>query len=94
MLVEELYFALLDVSAAACCDKIPGPLADTLLDVAHRMLELFRLDERAAGRFTALVLKGDAADLRRATGQLPDSSCRTCWRLITVLEYLAEIHGS
>ena len=92
MLAEELYFALLDVSAAARRDKIPGP-ARALQGVAHRTLELFWRDERAAGRFAALVLKGDAASLRRATGSLPDQSRRACWRLIGLLEYLAEIYG-
>ena len=93
MLAEELYFALLDVSAAARRDRIPGPLARTLLDAAHRCLELFRRDERAAGHFARMVLKDDAAALRRATGQLPERSRRACWRLIGLLEYLAEQYG-
>ena len=92
-IVEELYFALLDVGAAARRDRIPGPLVRTMLDVAHKSLELFRRDERAAGRFAALVLKDDAASLRRASRQLPDLSRRACWRLVAVLEYLAEIYG-
>ena len=45
MVVEEFYFTLLDISTAARCDRIPGPLARTMLDVAHKTLDLWRKDE-------------------------------------------------
>ena len=92
MLFEELYFALLDVSAAACRDKIPGPLA-TLHDMVHKNLELWRRDERAAGQFAALVLQDDDAILHRSSGKIPELSRTATWRLISCLEYLAEIYG-
>ena len=61
-----------------------------MIDIAHKMLELFRRYERAAGRFAALVLAAPT-DLCKATGQLPDMMRIACLRLIQELEYLAEL---
>ena len=64
-----------------------------MLDMAHKTLELFRCDERAADRFATLVIRDDTARLRRATAQLPELSRRACWRLTQELEYMAKIYG-
>ena len=89
-LPEELYFAMLEVGHCARRHKIPGPLAHTLIDIAHKSLELWRRDERAARRFAAMVLAGPT-NLRETTGQLPESVAIACWRLIGLLEYLASL---
>ena len=89
-LSEELYSAMLEVGHCARRHKIPGPLAHTLIDIAHKSLELWRRDERAARRFAAMVLAGPT-NLRETTGQLPESVAIACWRLIGLLEYLASL---
>ena len=91
-LPEELYFAMLEVGHCARRHKIPGPLASTMMDVAHKSLELWRRDEKAAMRGAALVLAGPTG-LREATGQLPEPVAETCWRLICLLEYMASHDG-
>ena len=93
MCAEDLYYALQDVALAARRDKIPGPLARPLLAVAHMTLELFRRDQAAAGRFAAMVLNGPT-NLRATMGQVSEDTVRACFRLIRLLEHLAEIHGS
>ena len=88
-LPEELYSAMLDLGHCARRHKIPGPLARTMVDVAQKCLELWRRDERAAKRFATGVLSGPT-NLRVSTGQLPEPVASACWRLIRLLEYLAQ----
>jgi len=88
-LPEELYFAMLEVGHCAHRHKIPGPLAYTMIDIARKSLELWRQDERAAMRFATMVLAGPT-NLRETTGQLPEPVALACWRLIQLLEYLAD----
>jgi hypothetical protein len=87
-LPEELHFAMLEVGYCARRHEIPGPLAHTMISIAHKSLELWRKDERAAMRFAAMVLAGHT-NLRLTTGQLPEPVAAACWRLIELLEYLA-----
>ena len=89
-LPEELYFAMLEVGHCARRHKIPGSLARTMIDAAQKSLELWRLDEKAATRFAALVLAGQT-NLRVTTGQLPEPVASACWRLVGLLEYLASL---
>ena len=88
MLVDELYYAMLEVGDCARQNKIPGPLARTLIDTAQRCLGLWRRDEKAAFRFARMVMAG-STDLYVATGQLPEPTRSSCWRLVRLLEYLA-----
>jgi hypothetical protein len=88
-LPEELYCAMLEVGYCARRHKIPGPLAKTMIDVAHTSLDLWRRDEKAAARFASMVLSGPT-NLRTPTGQLPEDCALACWRLITLLEYIAD----
>ena len=91
-LPEELYSAMLEIGFCAQRHKIPGPLAHTMIDIAQKSLDVWRRDERAAIKFAALVLSGPT-DLRAATGKLQAPQvCAACWRLIGLLEYLAELH--
>ena len=90
MLVDELYCAMLEVGYSARRNKIPGPLARTMIDIAHKSLEAWRRDENAAFRFARLVLKGPM-NLRVTAGQLPEPIRTTCWRLIGLLEYMASL---
>jgi hypothetical protein len=87
-LPEELYSAMVEVGYAARRHKIPGPLANVLIDTAHKSLDLWRQDEQAAMRFAAKVLAGPT-NIREMTGQLPEPVASACWRLIRLLEYLA-----
>lgn len=87
-LSEELYCLMLEVGYCARRHKIPGPLADSMIDIAHRSLDLWRQDEKAAIRFAASVVAGPT-NLRETTGQLPEPVAETCWRLIDLLEYMA-----
>ena len=89
-LADELYFAMLEVGNSARRHKIPGPLAHTMVDVAQRSLELWRMDEKIAMRFATGVLSGGSSDLRAATGQLPEPVASACCRLLGLLEYLAQ----
>lgn len=90
MIAEELYFAMLEVGYCARRHKIPGPLAHTMIDTAQKSLDLWRRDEQAAVRFAALVLSGPT-NLWYTTGQLPEACAQACWRLIALLEYIADI---
>ena len=89
-LPEELYSAMLMVGYCARRHKIPGPLAQTMIDTARHSLDLWRQDEKAAMRFAALVLSGPT-NLRTTTGHLPEPVASACWRLIGLLEYLASL---
>ena len=89
-LLEELYFAMLEVGHCARRRKIPGPLAHTMNDIAQKSLQLWRRDERAAMRFAAMVLAGPTK-LRETTGQLPEPVVSACWRLLGLMEYLATL---
>ena len=87
---EDLYFAMLEVGHCARRHKIPGPLAHTMIDIAHKSLDIWRQDERAVLRFATRVLAGPTY-LRVTTGQLPQPVASACWRLIGLLEYLASL---
>ncbi len=88
MLADQLYMAMLEIGYCARRNKIPGPLARTLIDTAQKSLDLWRQDEKAAFRFARMVLSGPT-DLRVTTGQLPEPTRSSCWRLIGLLEYMA-----
>ena len=88
---EELYMAMLEVGHCAHRHKTPGPLAHIMIDIAHKSLELWRQDERAAMRFAAIVLAGPT-NLRETTGKLPEPVASACWRLIGLMEYLATLN--
>ena len=88
MLYEELYFTILDVETQARREKVPGPLARSLIDTAHKMIDVWQRDERAASRFAAMVLLGPTS-LRETAGRLPPDTAHACWRLIALLEYLS-----
>ncbi|MEW8689136.1 MAG: hypothetical protein AB2556_25220, partial [Candidatus Thiodiazotropha sp.] len=90
---EELYFAMLRVGWQAKRHKIPGPLAHTMIDTAVNSLEAWRRDEKSAIRFAAGVLAGPI-NHRATTGQLPGPVAEACWRLIDVMEYLADLDGA
>ena len=63
-----------------------------MISVARDGLKLWSKDERSAARFEAMVLAG-LTNLRVATGQFPKNTAWACWRLIRLLEYLAELYG-
>ncbi len=88
-LPEELYFAMLEVGHCARRHKIPGSLAHTMIDVVQKLLQLWRRDKKAAIQFAALVLAGPT-NLRVTTGQLSEPVASACWRLIGLLEYMAQ----
>ena len=90
MLVDELYSAMLEVGYCARRSKIPGPLAHTMIDIAHKTLDLWRRDEGAARRFASMVLSGPT-NLRVTVAQLPEPTRSACWRLIGLLEYMASL---
>ena len=85
-LQEEVYTAMLEVGYSAKREKIPGPIAHTMIDVAQRSLEHWRADSKALETFAIKVLSGPT-NLRVSTGGL---TCDACWRLIRLLEYIAE----
>lgn len=89
-LVDELYCAMHEVGYCARRNRIPGPLARTMIDIAQKSLDLWRRDEGAAMRFAAMVLSGPT-NLRKTTGQLPEPARSACWRLIGLLEYVASL---
>ena len=84
---EELYCMMLEVGYCAKRQKIPGPLAHTIIDVARRSLELWREDPAAMKQFAAGVLLGPM-NLRAMTGRLPEPAAEACWRLIALLGYI------
>jgi hypothetical protein len=91
-LPEELYFAMLEVGHCARRHKIPGPLAHTMIDIAQESIELWRRDERAARRFATGVLSG-LTNLRETVAtqqQLPEPVASACWRLLGLVEYMAQ----
>ena len=88
-LVDELYCAMVEVGAWR--NKIPGPIARTLIDTARKSLDLWRQDERAAMQFAACILSGPT-DLRKSNGQLPEPTRTACWRLLGLLEYIASLN--
>ena len=87
MIADEVYMAMLEVGLSAKRTKIPGPLR-TLSDTAQKSLALWRRDEQAAFRFARMVLSG-LTNLRVTTGQLPEPTRTSCWRLLGLLEYMA-----
>lgn len=91
-LPTELYLAMLEVGHCAHHHKIPGPLASTMLEIAQKSLDLWRLDEKMAMNFADRVLAGPT-NLRVAMSHLPEPVASACWRLIRLLEYLAGLHG-
>ena len=92
-LPEELFCAMLEVGHCAHRHKIPGPLAHTMIDIAQKSLELWRQDERTAIMFARLVLSRPI-NLRDVTAKLPVPVAEACWRLINLLEYLADLDGA
>ena len=92
MSYREVYFALREIATSARRDRLPGPLARSLIDTAYKLLDLCQHDERCAARFAAMVLSGPT-NLRHSTGQLPEKTAKACWRLISLLEYLASFDG-
>ena len=95
MLADELYNAMLDAGLTARRFKVPGPLAHTVIDIVQNLLELLRRDVKTAVRFAAGMLTGptNLSLLRNTTGQLPEPVASACWRLIGLLEYLADLDG-
>lgn len=88
MSAETLHTALLNVWAQARREKVPGPLARTMLDISYKVLDLCQCDERCAAHFASMVLSGPT-NLRETTGRLPPNTAHACWRLIALLEYLS-----
>jgi hypothetical protein len=90
-LAEELYCAMLEVGYAARihCKKYPE-LAKFMLHSAPKCLPFWRENEHAMGDFARQVLRGPI-NLRATTGQLPFPVASACWRLITLLEYIADV---
>ena len=84
---------LLEVGHCARHHKIPGSLANAMIDSAQKSLNLWRQDEKAAMHFAAIVLAGKT-NLLAMTGQLPEPVASACWRLFELLEYLASLYGS
>jgi len=89
MLADELYFALLEVGYCARRQRIPDPLASTLINIAQCSLELWRRDEQAVMRFARRVLSGPT-NLRETTGRLPKPVASACLRLLKLLEALSD----
>ena len=85
MLADKLYNAMLDARHTARRHIIPGHLAQTMIDIAQKSLELWRRNEKTAVRFAAGVLTGQN-NLLATTGQLPGHAASACWRLIGLLE--------
>ena len=83
-LLEELYSKMLEVGLAARHHKIPS--GHMLIDITHSSLQLWRQDEKSAMCFAGVT------NLQVMTGQLPEPVAFTCWRLISLLEYLADLH--
>ena len=90
-LPEELYFAMLEVEHSARRRKIRGPLAGSMIDIAQKSLEAGMM--KTAMRFAKGVLAGPT-NLRATTGQLPEPVASACWRLISLLEYFADLDGA
>ena len=61
-----------------------------MIDIAQKSLDLCQQDERATIWFARLVLSGPG-NLRYATAKLPGPVAEACWRLINLLEYLADL---
>ena len=96
MLADELYNAMLDAGHTAHRHKILGPVAHSIIDITQNSVELWRQDEKTAVCFAAGVLTGptNLLLLRNTTGQLPEPVASARWRLIGLLEYLADLDGS
>ena len=92
-LAEELYMAMLEVGHCARRLKIPGPLAQSMINTAQRMLDIWRQDEKMVFLFAVMVLSGPP-NLRAVAGKLPEPVASAFWRLIALLEYLASLNGS
>ena len=92
-LPEELYIAMLGVGYQAKWHKIPGPLAGTMIDVVQKSLELWRQDERAVIWIARLMIGSRPSNLRNCTAELSGPVAEACWRLINLLEYLADLDG-
>ena len=90
MLVDELYLAMLEAGHVANRHKISGPLAHTMIVFAQKSLELWRRDEKTAMRFAAGAVAGPT-NLQATPGQLLEPVASACWRLIGLLEYLADL---
>ena len=70
----------------------PDPLARTMIDVIQKSLVLCRRDERAAFCFARLVISRPSI-IRNGVAKLPWPVAEACWRLINLLEYLADLDG-
>ena len=94
-MADKQYNAMLEVGHTAHRHKIPGPMAHTMIDIAQNSLELWRRDDKTAVRFAAGVLIGptNLLLLRNTTGQLPEPVVSAFFRLIGLLEYLADLDG-
>ena len=91
MLTDELYLAMLEVGHAAVRHKVPGPLAQTMIDIAQKSLELWRRDEKTAMRIAEGVL---VSNLRYVTAKLPGPVAEAYRRLFNLLEFLAALDGA
>ena len=95
MLADEMYLAMLEAGHAVRRHKMPGPLAHNMIDIVQKSLELWRWNEKTAMRFATWVLAGWLA--RPTSGRqrhLPEPMASACWRLIGLLEYLADPDGA
>ena len=82
--LEELYSQMLEVSLAARHHEIPS--GRVLIDIAQSLLELWWQDEKSAICFAGVT------NLQVMIGQLPEPMALACSRLISLLEYLADLH--
>ena len=92
---DKLYNAMLDAGHTDGRHEISGRLAHTMIDITQNTLELWRRDEKTAVRFAAGMLTGptNLLSLRNTTVQLPEPVASACWRLIWLLDYLADLDG-
>ena len=78
---------MVEVSDCANLEKIPGPLAKTMVDVANRSFAHWQENPSLMHDFAATILNGPTS-LKLVTAGLPPKTWWACWRLITLLEYL------
>lgn len=87
-LAEELYYAMLDVGYTAKRYKIPE-LPEHMISTARKCLPIWREKEHTLPLFARQVLR-IPNNLRTSTAQLPEPVAAACWRLIALLEYIAD----
>ena len=91
-LPKMLYLAMLGVGWQAKRHKIPSSVACSTIDIAQMSLDLCQKDARATIQFARLVLSGPS-NLRCVTAKLPGPVAEACFRLINLLEYLADLEA-